>query len=89
MAAAPMFSSTRASLVVPWDRNNPRLVGEQPRERDLSGCLLLPFRDGGQQVNQGLIDLPGLYCETRDAAPQIGAVEGRALVDFPGEESLS
>ena len=41
--------------------------------------------DGGQQVNQGLIGLPGLYCKTRDAAPQIGAVEGRALVDFPGE----
>jgi len=48
-----------------WDRNNPRLLGEQPRERDLSGYRLLPFRDCGQQVNQGLIGLPGLYCLKR------------------------
>src|SRR6516225_8736512 len=26
-----------------WDRNNPRLLGKQPRERDLSGYRLLPF----------------------------------------------
>ena len=45
--------------------------------------------DGGQQVNQGLIGLSGLDRKTRNAAPQIGAVEGCVLVDFPGEESLS
>ena len=42
--------STRADVLLhtrqldgTWDRNNPRLLGKQPRERDLSGYRLLPF----------------------------------------------
>jgi AraC-like DNA-binding protein len=49
---------------------NPRLLGMQLGERDLSGCGLLPIRDGCQQINQSLICLPSLYCKTRDGAPQ-------------------
>jgi hypothetical protein len=33
------------------DGNNPRLLGKQPRERDLSWCGLLLFSDLGKQIN--------------------------------------
>jgi hypothetical protein len=41
-AAAPTFSSGRCSFVVPVDRNDPRLPGQQPGDRDLSRRRLLP-----------------------------------------------
>jgi len=34
-----------AELRGAWDRNDPRLLGEQPGERDLRGGRLLPFGD--------------------------------------------
>ena len=43
-SAAPRFSSRRCKLGCAWDRNNPRLLGNQPGERYLSGCRLLLFR---------------------------------------------
>ena len=60
-----------------WDWNNPRLLGQQPGERDLSGCRLLPFGDPAEQINQGLIRLERLRREAREGAAEVGAVEGR------------
>ncbi len=48
-----------------WDWYNPRLLGQQPRERDLSRCRLLSFPDAGEQINEGLIRLESLRRETR------------------------
>ena len=53
-------SSTRRSEVLlqalqlrgARDRNDPRLLGEQPGERDLRGRRLLPFGDPAEQIDQ-------------------------------------
>jgi AraC family transcriptional regulator len=47
-------------------------LGQQPCERYLSRCRLLPFGDLSKVVNQQLIYLPCLRRKTRDAIPQIG-----------------
>src|SRR3982751_126231 len=71
------------------DRNNPRLLGEQPGERDLSRCRLLPFGDAAEQIDQGLIRLERLRREAWQGAAEVGAVEGRVLVDLAREEALA
>ena len=71
-----------------WDRNNPRLLGKQPSERDLGRCRLLTFCDAAEQVNQGLIRLESLRREARQGAAEVGAVEGRFFIDLAREEAL-
>lgn len=78
-----------AELRGTWDGNNPRLLGEQPRDRDLRRGRLLLRRDPGQQIYQVLIRLPVLRCEARDRVAEVGAVERRALVNLPREEALA
>src|SRR5262245_41872185 len=70
------------------DRNNPRLLGQQPRERDLSGGCLLPLRDLTEQVDQGLICLPGLRRAAGEGVAEVGTVEPRAFVDLSREVAL-
>jgi hypothetical protein len=41
----------------PGDVDDPGLLGQQPGERDLCRGRLLPRRDPGQQIDQGLIRL--------------------------------
>src|ERR1039457_4274081 len=72
-----------------WDRSNPRLLGQQPGERDLGRCRLLPFPDAGEQVNQGLIRLQSLRREARQGAAEVGAVELRIFVDLARQEALA
>src|SRR5882672_10313784 len=36
------------------DWHNPWLLGQQPRERDLRRCRLLPFSDRAEQIDQAL-----------------------------------
>jgi hypothetical protein len=43
------------------DRNNPRLLREQPSECDLSRSRFLPLRDAAEQVNQCLVRLKRLF----------------------------
>ena len=71
------------------DGHDPRLLGQQPGERDLGGCRLLPLGDPLQQLDQGLIRLPGLRREARDDVAEVGAVERRVLVDLAREEALA
>ena len=71
------------------DRNDPRLLGEQPGERDLGRRRLLPLRDLAEQIDQGLVRLPGLRREARDDVAEVGAVERRVLVDLAREEALA
>ena len=70
------------------DWNNPRLLGKQPRERDLSRRRLLPSADLAEQINQGLIRFPRLRRKARESVAEVGAVERRILVDFSREETL-
>src|ERR1017187_2879870 len=72
-----------------WDRHNPRLLGEQPGECDLSRRRLLPFPDAGEQIDQGLIRLESLRREARQGAAKVGAVEPRIFVDLAREEALA
>ena len=71
------------------DRDDPRLLGEQPGERDLGRRRLLASRDLAEQVDQGLVRLDRLRREARDGVAEVGAVEGRVLVDLAGEEALA
>src|SRR5947209_11826819 len=71
------------------NRHDPRLLCEQPSERDLSGRRLLPLRDLAEQINQRLIRLPCLRREAREEVAEVRAVEGRVLVHLACEEALA
>src|SRR2546429_805644 len=72
-----------------WNWNDPRLLGQQPRERDLSDGRLLPLTDLAEQINQGLICLERLRRETRKGAAEVGTVEGRFLIHLSREKTLA
>src|SRR2546426_7060571 len=71
------------------DRNNPRLLGQQPGERNLGRCCLFLFCDAAEQINQGLVRLERFRSETREGAAEVGAIEGRFLVHLPREKTLA
>ena len=52
-----------------WDRDDPRPLGKQPSERELSRRRLLPSCDRAKQLNQGLIDLLGKIGKRKKATP--------------------
>src|ERR687886_543010 len=72
-----------------WDRNNPRLLSQQPSDRNLSRCRLLLFCDAAEQINQGLIRLESLWREARQGAAEVGTVEGRFLIHLTREKALA
>src|ERR1700676_1497029 len=72
-----------------WDRNHPRLLRQQPRERDLSRRRFLPFCDAAEQINEGLIRLESLRREARQGTAEVGAVELRIFFDRACEKALS
>src|SRR6266436_774721 len=69
------------------DRNNPRLLRKQPRQRDLCRCRLLLFRDSAQQIHQRLIRFAVFWSEARDDGTEIGAIELGIFGDFASEEA--
>ena len=69
------------------DRNNPRLLSEQPDERDLCRGRLLPLGDAAEEGDQGLIRLERLRREPRQRAAEVGAVEGRFLIHLAREKA--
>ena len=71
------------------NRNNPRLLGQQPREGDLGGGHFLLFRKSAEQINEGLIRFSILGAKTRDLVAEVGAVELRVLVDLSREEAFT
>src|SRR5579863_4814375 len=77
------------SLCGTWDRNNPRLLSEQPSECDPSRSRFLPLRDAAEQVNQGLIRLESLRRKARESAAEVGAVERRVFVHRSRQEALA
>jgi hypothetical protein len=57
------------------DRHDPRLLPEEPRDRDLRGSRVLLFRDSAEQINERLIGLHCLRCEARQNAAKVVAGE--------------
>ena len=55
------------------DGNDPRLLREQPGERDLRRRRFLLFGDLAEQIDQGLIRFAVLRREARDDVAEIGA----------------
>jgi hypothetical protein len=72
-----------------WNGNDPRLLSQQPRKRDLGRGRLLLFRDAAKEIDKGLVRLPCFRCEARDDAADVGFVERRARVDLSCEEALA
>jgi hypothetical protein len=71
--AAPRFSSSRWSLVVPGIGHDIRPLRQKPGERDLRGRGVLLIGDALQEVHQRLVLLHGL---------------GRGIVSKSGSERL-
>jgi hypothetical protein len=71
------------------DRNDPRLLGDEPRKRDLGRCRLLAPADAAEQVDQRLIGFAGFRREAGERRAKVGAGECRVFVDFSGEEALA
>src|SRR4029077_6436061 len=72
-----------------WDGNNPRLLGKQPSERDLSRGGLLPYRDLAKEIHERPIRFPVLWRKARDDVAEITFVELRIFADLSGEEAFS
>ena len=68
------------------DRHDPPLLRQQPRQRDLRGCRLLPFGELRQPLDKREVRFPILRREARDNVTEIRTVERRVLVD-PSEPS--
>ena len=71
------------------DGNHPRFLGEDPGERDLRWCRLLPFGNFAEQIHQGLIRFAVLRREAWDDIAEIGLVELRFFGDLAREEPFS
>ena len=80
--AAPRLSSRRCSLVVAWNRNDPRLLGKQPSKRELSRCHLPLFREFAEQINQRLV-------RAWDGVAEIRVIELRIFVDLACQKTLT
>src|SRR6266516_3346290 len=68
--------------------HNPRLLGEQPRERDLRRrLLLLLLCNLTKHINQSLIGFPSFGRKARENVTKIRTVERGMFVDLAGEET--
>jgi hypothetical protein len=69
------------------DRHDPRLLGEQPGERDLGGRRALTLRDDLDQVDQSEVRLASLGREARHVVAEVGGIKLRVFIDLAGEET--
>src|SRR5882672_2027363 len=70
------------------DRDDPRLLRQQPGERDLGWRGPLPRGDGAQPLDERLIRLPRLRRESRDDVAEVAGFERRAFGNLPREKAL-
>src|SRR6202049_2858015 len=71
------------------DRNDPRLLCQQPGKRDLSRRRLFLLRELANQINQPLIRFTVLRRKARHNVAEVSLVELRVFADFAGEETLA
>jgi hypothetical protein len=88
-SAAPMFSMSRSSFVVPGMGAIQGFCASSQASAICAGVAFFPCGDLGQQIDQRLIRLPVLRREARDRVAEVGAVERGRLVDLPREEPLA
>src|SRR5262249_580087 len=69
------------------NRDDPRLLRQQPGQGDLRGRGALLRADLGTQINHRCFGLPSLGRKAWQADTVVVAAEGGGLVDFAGEES--
>src|SRR6266496_5462673 len=69
------------------NRNDPGLLRQQPRERDLRRRNIFASRNIAEQIDERQIRLAGLGRKTWNEIPEVGTLEAGILVDFPGEET--
>ena len=84
-----MFSSSRCSFVVPGMGTIHGFWASSQASAIWAGVALLPLRDPGEQLDQGLVRFACLRREARDGVAEVGAVEARVLVDRAGQEALA
>ena len=71
------------------DGNDPRLLGQQPGERDLSGRGFLARGDLAKQIDQGLIGFASFGREARNDVAEVIFVEGGLLVDLSRQKTFA
>ena len=76
-------------LARPGDRSDPRLLGQQPGERDLGGRGSVALGHVLEPVEQPLVGLPRVLGEPRDRGPDVALGERGRRVDSPGEEPFA
>jgi len=69
------------------NRNDPGLLRQQSRERDLRRRNIFASRNIAEQIDERQIRLAGLGRKTWNEIPEVGTPEAGILVDFPGEET--
>src|SRR3954463_16567568 len=71
------------------NRDDPRLLREQPCERDLRWCSLLLPCDPFDHIHERLVGPAVLLAETRNHVSEVLAVELRVLIDLAREETFA
>src|ERR1700689_929826 len=71
------------------DRNDPWLLCQQPRKRDLSRRRLFLLRELANQINHRVIRLTVLRRKARNNVAEVSLVELRVFADLAGEETLA
>src|SRR4051794_13751883 len=70
------------------NRHDPRLLHQQPRERDLRRRRVLPLGESREEIDERLIHLPIFGLEARNRVAEIRAVELRLFRDRTGEKAF-
>src|SRR6266404_9051233 len=68
--------------------NHPRLLREDPRERDLRRRRLLLCRDPADKIHHSLICYAVLWREARDNIAEVRLIELGLFVDFAREKTF-
>jgi hypothetical protein len=71
------------------DRHNPRLLGDQPRQRDLSFGRLLLLCNSAEFIDQRLVSLSSFGRKARNDVTEVCLIELRLVGDRPRQEPLT
>src|SRR4249920_1136262 len=71
------------------DGDNPRLLREQPRERDLRWRRLLLLGERLQPRDKSEVRAPVLLAESRNCVSEVSRIEGSGVVDLAGQKPLA
>src|SRR3954467_4656299 len=71
------------------DRHDPRLLCEEPGQRELRGRRSFPRREGLQPLDEGQVGLAVLLREPRHGVAKIARLERRLVVDRASQKALA